>query len=69
MHQQDCLLLSKLCLTSLQFGWNKEPERLKVVLSIGARYSNSARKIGQGPIWHARPQPIRGLPAIEPISF
>ena len=26
MHQQDRLLLSQLCLTSLQFGWNKEPK-------------------------------------------
>ena len=24
VHRQDCLLLSQLCLTSLQFGWNKE---------------------------------------------
>ena len=69
MHRQDRLLLSQLRLASLQFGWNKEPKRLEVVLPIGARYLNSARKIGQDPIWHVRPRPIRGLPAIEPLSF
>ena len=69
MHQQDRLLLSQLRLASLQFGRNKEPKRLKVVSSIGAHYLNSTHKTGQGPIWRVRPQPIRGLPAIEPISF
>ena len=37
MHRQDHLLLSQLPLTSLQFGWNKEPKRLEVASSIEAQ--------------------------------
>ena len=37
MHRQDHLLLSQLCLASLQFGWNKEPKRVELVSSVGAR--------------------------------
>ena len=69
MHQQDRLLLSQLCLTSLQSGRNKE--------SKGSNWSHPSELVNQtppsksdtAPFWHVKPQPIRGFPAIEPITF
>ena len=69
MHQQDHLLLSQLCLTSLQYGWNK---KLK-----GSNWSRPSELINRtppsksdmAPFWHVKPQPIRGFPAIEPVMF
>ena len=69
MHRQDRLLLSQLHLTSLQFGWNKE---LK-----GSNWSHPSElinrtppsKLDTTPFWHVKPQPIRGFPATEPVTF
>ena len=69
MHQQDCLFLSQLGLTSLQSGQNKE--------SKGSNWSRPSELVNQtppsksdtAPFWCAKPQPIRGFPTIEPIMF
>ena len=54
---------------SLQSGWNKE---LK-----GSNWSRPSELVNQtppsksytAPFWHIKPQPIRGFPAIERITF
>ena len=52
---------------SLQFGWNEEPKGLN--RSPPLEYDNRAppSKLDMAPFWRAKPQPIRGFPAIEPI--
>ena len=54
---------------SLQFGRNGEPKG-----SNGSRlseydYRTPPSKLDMAPFWHTKPQPIRGFPTIEPVTF
>ena len=54
---------------SLQFGWNEELKGSNG--SHPSEYDNRTppSKSDTAPFWHAKPQPIRGFPAIEPVTF
>ena len=69
MHQQDCLLLSQLCPLSLQFGQNEEPKGSNGSHPSECDNRTLPSKSDTAPLWHTKPQPIRGFPAIEPMMF
>ena len=54
---------------SLLFGWNEEPKGSNG--SCPSEFGNQTppSKLDTAPFWHAKPQPIRGFLAIEPVTF
>ena len=54
---------------SLQFGWNEEPKGLNGSRPSECDYRTPPSKLDTAPFWCAKPQPIRGFPAIEPVTF
>ena len=69
VHRQDRLLLSQLRLTSLQFGWNKELKGSNWSHPLELVNRTPPSKSDTAPFWHIKPQPIRGFPTIEPVTF
>ena len=53
---------------SLQFGRNEEPKGSNGSRPSECDYQTPPSKSDTAPFWHAKPQPIRGFPAIEPVS-
>ena len=53
---------------SLQFGWNEEPKGSNWSHLSECDYRTPPSKSDMAPFWHAKPQPIRGFPAIEPMT-
>ena len=54
---------------SLQFGWNEEPKGSNGSHLSECDYQTPPSKLDTAPFWRTKPQPIRGFPAIEPMTF
>ena len=54
---------------SLQFGQNDEPKGSNGSRPWECDYRTPPSKSDMAPFWRAKPQPIRGFPAIEPVTF
>ena len=51
------------------FGWNEEPKGSNGSRPSECDYRTPPSKLDTAPFWCAKPQPIRGFPAIEPTTF
>ena len=54
---------------SLQFGRNEEPKGSNGSHPSECDYRTPPSKSDMAPFWCAKPQPIRGFPTIEPLTF
>ena len=54
---------------SLQSGWNKEPKGLNWSCPSELVNRTPPSKSDTAPFWRIKPQPIRGFPTIEPMTF
>ena len=54
---------------SLQFRRNEEPKDSNWFCPSECNNRNPPSKLDMAPFWCAKPQPIRGFPAIEPMTF
>ena len=54
---------------SLQFGLNEEPKGSNGSHPSECDYQTPPSKLDTAPFWCTKPQPIRGLPTIEPMMF
>ena len=54
---------------SLQFGRNEEPKGSNGSHPSESDYRTPPSKSDTAPFWHTKPQPIRGFPTIEPVTF
>ena len=63
-----CFLVNR-ALLSLQFGRNEELKGSNGSRPWECDYRTPPSKLDTAPFWHVKPQPIRGFPAIEPVTF